>query len=236
MMLHDVSITPGGEFLSPTVVIVWLVVDGCQTIGISPLLSSPSGLHPSKSRASKWVIYIIHLSHDWSFTLVYNLETKQVEKWGLDTQKLWTTFKLFIVKCLCSMMFATWQQHIMDWPLWSATKTRYVTDGNPLLLSMFTFCLGATSTLVTRDGQRSGWPVNTWSKVDIVSYIHSKGTGWFHRAQLLQQKGQQVCHFCWEGSVIHCLSVALFGLIIHWHQSWGYSHSGSCISCSATSH
>ncbi|KAF9457745.1 hypothetical protein BDZ94DRAFT_1326045 [Collybia nuda] len=50
MKLHDVAITP----------------DSVRLIGVGPLLKSPTGLQPSKSRAEKRLV-------------VYNMETKQIE-------------------------------------------------------------------------------------------------------------------------------------------------------------
>jgi hypothetical protein len=70
MKLHDVAITP----------------DCLRLIGVGPLLESPTGLQPSKSRAEKRLVGQYALSTAciiWANVLqVYNMEMKQIEKYG----------------------------------------------------------------------------------------------------------------------------------------------------------
>ncbi|PPQ86642.1 hypothetical protein CVT25_006826 [Psilocybe cyanescens] len=60
MKLLDVAITP----------------DASRLVGVGPLLRSPDGLQPSKSRVEKRLIGISDLK---VFTIVYNVENKQIE-------------------------------------------------------------------------------------------------------------------------------------------------------------
>lgn len=69
MKLLDVAITP----------------DASRLVGVGPLLRSPDGLQPSKSRVEKRLIGMlvvnIFCSFDLkAFTIVYNVENKQIEK------------------------------------------------------------------------------------------------------------------------------------------------------------
>jgi hypothetical protein len=70
MKLHDVAITP----------------DCLRLIGVGPLLESPTGLQPSKSRAEKRLVgqYALSTAYIiWANVLqVYNMEMKQIEKYG----------------------------------------------------------------------------------------------------------------------------------------------------------
>ena len=71
--LHDVAVTP----------------DSLRIVGVGPLLESPTGLQPSKSRVEKrlageflcGLLYSTRAPCLSVFSLVYNLETKQVERW-----------------------------------------------------------------------------------------------------------------------------------------------------------
>jgi len=71
MKLHDVAVTP----------------DCSRLIGVGPLLESPTGLRPSKSRAEKrlvgqYVVFTAYVFGTKGIIQVYNMETKQIEKYN----------------------------------------------------------------------------------------------------------------------------------------------------------